>query len=87
MDSVEEVSLVDSRGVEWLVRVTGPTRSGTLPEGGSIDDLPEIYFARYRRPEGQREFTVVLEVREESADALRTLLEDQPEWQYEEWMR
>jgi len=81
------IVVVDSRGVEWQVRVTGPTRSGNLPLGGSLDELPEIYIARYRRRDSNREFELVLYSQEDSPEALRELLEREPEWQFEEWMR
>lgn len=85
MNAEGTMVFTDSRGVEWQVRVTGPTRSGSLPKGGRIDDLPEVYFARYRRQGSDREFEVDLYSRVDSAEALRELLESQPEWQFEEW--
>lgn len=79
---------MDSRGVTWTARMSGPTRAGSLPEGRSRDELPEIFFLRFTREGDPRhEISLTLRSPDLSQEEAKELLEREPEWIYEDWAK
>lgn len=85
---VKSYEVTDSRGVRWSARLSGPTRAGSLQPGQSIHTLPEFYLLRYRREgDSDHEIVVDLHAGDVSREEAKMLLEQQPEWIYEDWAK
>jgi hypothetical protein len=81
---LKRLTITDSRGVSWAVVYSGPTMSGSIRPGEDITQLPETYFVRFKHP-GGGVITLDLSTDDATPDELKRLLEEAPEWQYEDW--
>ena len=79
---------VDARGLEWAVKLTGGDSGSHRHHGDRDDRSARVWRARYRH-EGMaphEEYVVAITDPDISIDALRALLEADPEWQ-EDWAK
>lgn len=76
--------ITDSRGVQWIVGLAGPTHAGSLRPGESIFDLLPVWSLRFRRRNGSKEVVVWRSKPIASPEEAKDILEGEPEWMYQD---
>lgn len=83
--SEQRFEFTDTRGVHWVAKVSGPVKAGTMKPGQSIDDLPERFILRFRRDNHDWDVLIDAYTGDWTRESIREELEQQPEWEHEEW--